>query len=283
MGIPVFYSAKMNTDFSSFSPSAGKPAQVVEAWQKLGVPMTLKEPAPVSVNQLKLAHCPRYVEQILSCEIKNGFGNTLPSVAATLPYTTGAMLSAARHAILHQTVAVAPCSGFHHAGYASGFGYCTFNGLMVTALALQAEGLANCVGILDFDMHYGDGTDALIEHHQAASWIEHFSAGRDYLDPSQGAEFMARIQGWVNCMRDCDVILYQAGADPHIHDPLGGLLNTAQLRERDRHVFTLAKSMGVPIAWNLAGGYQVDRDGGIQAVLDIHNNTMLECVEVFGS
>jgi hypothetical protein len=35
-------------------------------------------------------------------------------------------------------------------------------------------------------------------------------------------------------MADCDVLLYQAGADPHINDPLGGWLTTAQLRERDR-------------------------------------------------
>jgi acetoin utilization deacetylase AcuC-like enzyme len=35
-------------------------------------------------------------------------------------------------------------------------------------------------------------------------------------------------------MADCEVLLYQAGADPHINDPLGGWLTTAQLRERDR-------------------------------------------------
>ena len=79
-------------------------------------------------------------------------------------------------------------------------------------------------------------------------------------------------------MRDCDVILYQAGADPHVNDPFGGFLTTEQLRERDRLVFEAAHSLGIPIAWNLAGGYQEDKGGGIQAVLDIHNNTMIECV-----
>jgi len=42
-----------------------------------------------------------------------------------------------------------------------------------------------------------------------------------------------------------------------------------------------AKSLGIPIAWNLAGGYQEDKSGGIQAVLDIHNNTMIECVAAY--
>ena len=72
-------------------------------------------------------------------------------------------------------------------------------------------------------------------------------------------------------MADCDVLLYQAGADPHIEDPLGGWLTTAQLRERDRLVFESSERYGVPIAWNLAGGYQEP----LSKVLKIHDNTML--------
>ncbi len=78
-------------------------------------------------------------------------------------------------------------------------------------------------------------------------------------------------------MSDCDVILYQAGADPHIDDPLGGWLTLAQLRERDRIVFEQARHYGVPIAWNLAGGYQ----NPLRKVLDIHDNTLVECAAVF--
>ena len=52
------------------------------------------------------------------------------------------MLAAAREAIRNTQVAVAPCSGFHHARYGSTAGFCTFNGLMVAALALQAYGEA---------------------------------------------------------------------------------------------------------------------------------------------
>ena len=84
-------------------------------------------------------------------------------------------------------------------------------------------------------------------------------------------------------MSDCDVILYQAGADPHINDPLGGWLTTEQLAERDQIVFTMAKRLGIPIAWNLAGGYQTDEDGGIRPVLDIHDNTMRICHETYQS
>ena len=279
--LPVFYTPRMDANISHFSPSAGKPARVVGSWQRLGLPIEIIDPRPVTANEFKLVHRPYYVDQVLACEVKNGFGNRMPEVAETLPYTTGSMLSAARKAIRNRKVAVAPCSGFHHAGYASAAGFCTFNGLMVTALMLKAEGLVSRVGILDFDMHYGNGTHELIQRHQAASWIEHYTAGREYLSPRQATDFLARIPEWVADMQDCDVILYQAGADPHVDDPLGGFLTTNQLRERDRLVFETANSLGIPVAWNLAGGYQVDSGGGIQAVLDIHNNTMLECVAVY--
>lgn len=39
-----------------------------------------------------------------------------------------------------------------------GSGFCTFNGLVAIAL-LMREGLAERIGILDLDAHYGDGTD----------------------------------------------------------------------------------------------------------------------------
>lgn len=54
--------------------------------------------------------------------------------------------------------------------------------------------------------------------------------------------------------RSLDVVLYQAGADPHVDDPQGGYLTTEQLAERDFMVFCECRQRGLPIAWNLAGG-----------------------------
>lgn len=279
--IPVFYSPQMVAHCSSFSPSPSKPARVVGSWTRLGFPIDIHDVMPVTSEQLSMAHDSNFVNKILTCEIKNGFHNRLPEIAESLRYTNGSMLAAAREAIRNGKVAVAPCSGFHHAGYQSASGYCTFNGLMVTAMVLKAEGVVNRVGILDFDMHYGNGTDEIIKQHQAESWIEHYTAGREYESARQAEDFLLRIRERVEKMRDCDVILYQAGADPHVEDPLGGFLTTEQLKKRDRLVFEAAHSFGIPIAWNLAGGYQVDRSGGIQAVLDIHDNTMRECVAIY--
>jgi acetoin utilization deacetylase AcuC-like enzyme len=276
--LPLFYTDRMVADSRSFSPSAAKPRAVVASWSRLGVPLVVKEPAPVTHAQLCLAHDTQYVAGVLAGRLPNGFGNRSLEVAASLPYTSGAMLAAASEAIENGAVAVAPCSGFHHARHDCAGGYCTFNGLVVAAQVLREEGAARRVGILDFDQHYGDGTDDIIET-LGLDFIEHYTAGKLWGARSQAAKFLGSIPRIMATMAGCGVILYQAGADPHVDDPLGGWLTTAQLAKRDRLVFETARSMGVPIAWNLAGGYQ-ER---LRGVLDIHDNTMIECWWAYGA
>jgi acetoin utilization deacetylase AcuC-like enzyme len=179
-------------------------------------------------------------------------------------------------------VAAAPCSGFHHAGYRSAGAFCTFNGLMVTAATLRATGLARKVGILDCDMHYGDGTDDIIDVLGAGDWVTHWTAGRTFWARAHVRHFFAALNDAIESMRGCDVVLYQAGADPHVDDPLGGMLTTEELAERDARVFTALAAMKVPVVWNLAGGYQRDQEGGIAPVLAIHDHTMRACARVYG-
>lgn len=279
--IPVFYTPKMVANSQSLSPSAAKPASVVASWQR-GFAIEIREPAPVTVDELALAHDRTYVEAVLSCQRDNGFDNRSPEVATSLPYTTGAMLSAARYAMQTKGVAVAPVSGFHHAGYTEPAGFCTFNGLMVTALVLKREGV-NRIGILDLDMHYGNGTDDIIRVSNAHGWIRHFTGGAQYDDRSQVTDFFQRLPSILKWVTGCDVVLYQAGADPHIDDPYGGWLTTEELQKRDAMVFDACKLANVPIAWNLAGGYQTEPDGSIPKVLEIHDNTMRECSRVYGA
>lgn len=286
--IPVFFSTKMCASIQSTSPSAGKPALVVESWKKLGIPLEFHEPDPVSIDELKAVHNPDFVDGVLSCRLENGFENKSPEVAASLPYTSGAMLSAARYLLKardykrtisgfgDKLVAAAPCSGFHHAEYGEAMGFCTFNGLMVAAMALKKEGLAKKVGILDFDQHYGNGTDNIIEKLDV-EWVSHYTAGAYYQHAFQAPSFFLSLPLILDKMDGCDIVLYQAGADPHIDDPHGGWLTTDELRRRDSIVFDILKQKGIPVAWNLAGGYQVEPDGSIPRVLEIHDNTMKEC------
>lgn len=273
----AFFSPAMVARVESFSPSARKPREVVASWQALAPGLEIRAPRPVRVDELCLAHERDFVEGVLSLRRPNGFGTRDAEVATSLPYTSGAMLDAARHA-LDDGVAAAACSGFHHAGYYDAQGYCTFNGLMVTACVLRAEGCVQRVGILDADHHYGNGTDNILDVLNI-DWIRHVTIGKKWNRPHHAETFLAELPTLMTRFADCDLLLCQAGADPHIDDPLGGWLTDAQLAERDRVVFTACRDQALPVAWNLAGGYQ----SPLRRVLDIHDATMRACIAAYSS
>ena len=90
---------------------------------------------------------------------------------------------------------------------------------------------------------------------------------------------MDAIPGHLEQLAGCGIVLYQAGADPHVDDPLGGFLTTAQLALRDWRVFDGLSQRGIPVAWDLAGGYQ----DPLSKVVAIHVNTMRAAVEAEGA
>ncbi len=266
----VFYTPKMVAHAGGDSPSPHKPPLVVQAWRDAGIPLAIEEPDPVTVDDFALVHDKSHVDDILALRKDNGFGNRDPEIAASLPFTNGSMLAAARWAVAHQSAAAAPCSGFHHAEWEEASMFCTFNGLMVAAARLRAEGAVKRVAILDCDMHYANGTAHIIRRLGAADWVEHITAPKGY---KRTPGLLDELPAIIARFADCDVVLYQAGADPHVDDPYGGYLTTEQLAQRDRIVFSECQRHGLPIAWNLAGGYQDD----LNKVIEIHVNTALAC------
>lgn len=273
-GIEVFYSPAQVSSPTTASPGPQKPAWVIADWQEHGLPILLRTPEPATCTQIAMAHDPDYVIGVLDCTLPNGFGSRERCVAESLPWTVGSFISAARHS-LDSGIACSPTAGFHHAHYASGNGYCTFNGLMVAAMLLKREGKVRRIGILDCDQHFGDGTADIMDE-LAIGWIKHVS--RDYGIHASGSKFLeSTLPALVRNFSGSDLLIYQAGADQHINDQLGGFLTTAELMERDRIVFSIARKLGVPVVWNLAGGYQTTRD----CLLEIHRNTMQACISEY--
>ena len=93
-------------------------------------------------------------------------------------------------------------------------------------------------------MHYGNGTDSIIRHLNLNSRIVH----RGHPGGGDAEAWLKTIPGTLDTLADCDVVLYQAGADPHVSDPLGGWLTSDQMRRRDRLVFAGLRERGVPVA-----------------------------------
>jgi acetoin utilization deacetylase AcuC-like enzyme len=279
--ISVFYDHKMVVNLILESPSPNKPKDVVKQWQeKYGEHLQFDAVTPVSVEQITLAHDKEHVAAVLNLKRKNGFGTRHKEVADSLVWTSGSFLSAARHA-LKTGIAVSPTSGFHHAGYNYVRGYCTFNGLLISAQVLLSEGVKK-IGIVDCDYHFGDGSEHIIQHLNLSDNIRHITANQNY--ERQNNIFKEQLPLLLESLDDCDIIFYQAGADAHINDPLGGFLDNEELRWRDRLVFEYCNIKSIPCVWNLAGGYQEDMINGvrnIQKVLDIHNTTMEECLAVY--
>lgn len=274
--IPVFFTNGMVADLSPGGvPSARKPLIMAKALKESGLPIQFIEPRPLTVNQIALAHAQDYVEDVMAGRRENGFGNTSLSVRKSLPYTNGAMVDAAVFAFKHRRHACALASGFHHAGYRAGGGYCTFNGLMIAVQVLLQSYGAKRIAIIDADQHYGDGTQGIINELGLEDRVFHYSFGRDFFDTTHADDYLKKMRSLAVDLSAFkpEVILYQAGADAHRDDPLGGVLTTEQLKERDAILFSIARELGVGVAWNLAGGYQVDEDGGISKVVEVHLNT----------
>lgn len=229
-------------------------------------------PTLLSAKDFCAAHDPRYVADVFSGRRANGFGNVRTDVLEQVVAANSCFVTAAEVA-LERGVAFAPVSGFHHAGYSSNFGYCTFNGLMIAAERLWCACKVRQILILDFDGHYGDGTDDIIDMLGLSDSITHLTRHKPFEEAEQATAAALSAIGELP-----DLVMLQAGADSLLSDPFGaGYFTNEQWVERDQKIFRACKSLGVPIVWNLAGGY----DG--QHTVKMHYATWRSACDIFAS
>lgn len=279
VNVKVFYSSEQNVfQNESFSPSASKPALALDSWKKLRISFSIENVKPVPREKLYQIHNQKYVDGVLDLKIKNGFGNKNPLVAKALPYICGSMVDSTLHAFKTGEISFSPTSGAHHAHYNHGAGYCTFNFLVLAALEAHKIG-AKRVGIIDLDCHPSDGIQDIIEKLNL-NFIQLYSFGLCYNAKTNSKRWISQnLKEKCNKFNNCDLIIYNAGCDSHVEDPLGGYLTTEQMKQRDEIVFEHFCSLGIPIAVSLAGGYQKDEDGKIEPVLRLHDNTFISAYQ----
>lgn len=235
--------------------------------------------SPYQFNDFCVAHSPGYVEGVLSNRKPNGFGTMDEELTNSLRYTSAGHWAAVKHVLKEGGVACSATQGFHHAGYRTGGGFCTFNGLMITAIKAIQEGVQNVL-IIDGDGHYGNGTEDIIKQMGLESRVAHITRP----EIGRPIQYHWNTRMWQSFARDLirsskpGIILYQAGADAWDQDPFNaGYLSKEGLASRDRGIFTAAREAEVPLVWNLAGGYA----NVMQDTIDIHLQTLRISNEVY--
>lgn len=252
---------------------------VMMALAETGKPHHVHQPEPMPRAWIEALHDPDYVAEVAESRVPSekarriGFPVT-ERVTRRAFLAPGGTWLAARLALTYGYAANS-AGGSHHALAQSGAGYCVFNDLAIAAHRLIAEGHAARVMIVDLDVHQGDGTAALLAGRRDIFTFsihaeKNFPARKARSDFDLGLPdatgddtYLAVLAAHLPVALDGfapDIILYQAGVDPHGEDKLGRLaLSDAGLGARDRFVMRQARRRGIPLASVLGGGYGDDR------------------------
>ena len=131
-----------------------------------------REPPRAEKDQIGRVHDPKYVEMVLEAIPQSGYigldADTIvsPGSGEAALRAAGA-LTAAVDAVVGGEARNAFCAirpPGHHAESAQAMGFCLFNNVAVGALqAREVHGLKR-VAVMDFDVHHGNGTQAMFWH-----------------------------------------------------------------------------------------------------------------------
>jgi acetoin utilization deacetylase AcuC-like enzyme len=262
------------------------PARLRAILKRLGQDqnVAVQEAEPAGLDPLLAVHPQAYLASLEAMSARGGGALFLDTVLsrdswAAVLGATGAVLAAVDHALrdrAHGFAAVRPPG--HHALAARGMGFCLVNNVVVAARHAQRAGRERVL-IIDWDVHHGNGTQALVETDPTIRYVslhqhpwypgtgaaEERGVGNIFNVPRGPGRPPALYVGdlWsaiVAATTDWSpaLVLVSAGFDAMAGDPLGGFTLepehytdlTARLRDR---------LPAAPIVGLLEGGYRPER------------------------
>jgi acetoin utilization deacetylase AcuC-like enzyme len=246
---------------------------------------------------IELVHDPAYVRAFIEGSLapsairRIGFTwseglvrRTLASVGGTLAATQRALVEGCGGNL---------AGGTHHAFRSEGSGFCVFNDIAISILALRQGQGPQRAAVIDLDVHQGDGTALIFEDDAAVLTLSMHGRNNfpfrkqrskidiDLEDQTGDDEYLSRLAAVLPCVFEFgpEIVFYQSGVDALASDPLGRLSLTHDgLRRRDRLVMESVKRYGAPFVITLGGGYSKP----IELTADAHANTFRIAAEVFG-
>ncbi|WP_230972276.1 histone deacetylase family protein [Archaeoglobus neptunius] len=164
------------------------------------------EPEPARKEDILLVHTPEHYAYVKSDE----------KVYEVAALAVGGAIMASRIAFDEPSFAAVRPPG-HHASPDSSWGFCYFNNIAIAVKKLLEEGRIGRAVIVDFDLHFGDGTSNTFAGDDRVKYF-HMQGG----DLAGIDDFLAG--------EEYDIIAVSAGFDRHKAD-WGGILETEDYRE----------------------------------------------------
>jgi acetoin utilization deacetylase AcuC-like enzyme len=236
--------------------------------------------------ELELAHAPAYLDTLERTVGRGGSGWLDPDTFFSDGTWTAALLAAGASIDLAVKVASGELDNGaafvrppgHHATRDRAMGFCLLNNVAIAAAKLRT--LGKRVAIFDWDVHHGNGTEAIFDEEpdvlytSTHEWPQYPGTGlADWVGTGRGAgatvnvplprgtrpeaylaAYRARIRPAIEAFAP-DVILVSAGFDAHVDDPLGGLkLDDDTYETLTRDMLAICPRTAVV----LEGGYDLD-------------------------
>ena len=243
---------------------------------------------PADEDDLARVHHPAYLDHLKSLSAQGAGYLSLDTALNEHSWEAASLASGAAVAAVESALSGEPAFAVarppgHHAGRATGMGFCLLNHVAVGAGHARSRGVGR-VAILDWDVHHGNGTQDIfyedgevlyLSAHQSpfypgTGWADEVGEGEgkgltvNVPLPAGSGEgvYAAAFAGvFLPVLREFRpaLILISAGYDAHRADPLGGMaLEAASFGRFAAALASLARETGTPPpALVLEGGYNL--------------------------
>jgi acetoin utilization deacetylase AcuC-like enzyme len=169
----------------------------------------LISPQPAVDDDILLVHTENHLQRV-----KNSREQVYPIALLA----TGGAILASEYACNHNEpmFAVIRPPG-HHASPEGFWGFCYFNNIAIAVKKLLSEKKIAKAAVIDFDLHFGDGTNNTFHKSQDVIYY--------HVEGTTQAQFIQNIRNFLQDLNKVDIIGVSAGFDRHEAD-WGGLLTT---------------------------------------------------------